>query len=97
MELEAIRKTIDDIDREMAALYEKRMDCARKVAENKYARGADIYVPEREEEVAEKNVSRIQNPDYRDVYREFIYFVMKQSRDIQQKYFDSAEKENQHH
>ena len=48
MTLEEIREEIDQIDQQMKALFLKRMDCARRVAETKARTGGDVYVAERE-------------------------------------------------
>ena len=49
-----IRQEIDDIDRQLSALFAKRMDCSRRVAEYKLENGLPIFNREREEQVLDK-------------------------------------------
>lgn len=83
--LEQARKIIDETDREMAALFEKRMDAVRTVAEYKKAHGMLIYDPVRENEVINKNSDYISDPDKREFYKRFLADTMKVSRGYQRK------------
>ncbi len=49
--LEDVRMEIDRIDREILSLFEKRMDCAKQVAEVKKRAGLPVLNPKREEEI----------------------------------------------
>ena len=80
--LERARMDIDRIDREMAALFEARMDTAREIAAYKRRVGMEIFDPGREKAVLEKGVKRLENPEYSEYYMEFIKAVM----DISKKY-----------
>ncbi len=55
--LEDYRREIDSIDRELIALFEKRMNVAIKVGEYKKERNLPIFNAKREEEVIEKNIN----------------------------------------
>ena len=46
-----IRQEIDDIDRQLSALFAKRMDCSRRVAEYKLENGLPIFNRERAKQV----------------------------------------------
>ena len=59
--LEDYRREIDSIDRELIALFEKRMNVAIKVGEYKKERNLPIFHAKREKEVIEKNVSLLNN------------------------------------
>ena len=61
-DLEMARRTIDEADRGMAELFVKRMRAAEVVAHYKKERGIPIYIPEREQEVLEKNAAMIEDP-----------------------------------
>lgn len=50
MELSDIRLQLDEIDREIVKLYEKRMDLAKEVAKSKMATGKNVYDKTREAE-----------------------------------------------
>ncbi|WP_304002232.1 chorismate mutase [Faecalicoccus pleomorphus] len=81
--LENARKTINQIDQEMAALYEKRMNAVQEVLAYKKENGLPVFDASREQEVIERNLERIQNPDYKLFYKEFLHHVMENSKDYQ--------------
>ena len=83
LNLDALREEIDRIDAEMTKLYEARMNAAKNVAVYKQEKGLPIFVPEREKAVIDKNIKNINHPEYREMYREFITFVMAQSKTLQ--------------
>ena len=83
--LEEYRKEIDSIDKEMIALFERRMDVARKVGEYKKENNMEILNSKRETEVIEKNTNSLKNKDYEDLGREFFENLMKLSRSLQEK------------
>ncbi|MBQ8267326.1 MAG: chorismate mutase, partial [Clostridia bacterium] len=56
-ELEKARQTINDVDKQMAELFEQRMDAARIVAEYKKENGLKIDDFVREEQIIAKNTS----------------------------------------
>ncbi len=86
--LNEARKSINEIDREMARLFEKRMQAAEIVAEHKRSTGMPIYDAKREEEVIRNNAGVIQNSTYREYYINFITDVMKLSRAYQTRLLD---------
>ena len=51
MDLEEIRKEIDQLDRQIAQLLTRRMECSNEVAAFKKANGLPIYHPQRERQV----------------------------------------------
>ena len=73
-ELEKARQTINDVDKQMAELFEKRMDAARIVAEYKKENGLKIDDFAREEQIIAKNTSLIKDEDYRSYYVPFQNF-----------------------
>ena len=81
--LEEYRKEIDLIDKEMIALFERRMDIARKVGEYKKENNMEILNSKREEEVIEKNVNSLKNKEYKNVTRKFFENIMELSRSLQ--------------
>ena len=54
MNLEECRKEIDSIDKELVALFVRRMNVAKDVAEYKRATGKAVYDSERERQLLEK-------------------------------------------
>ena len=63
--LQDARMKINEIDREMASLFEQRMLAAKEIAEYKKDRGLQIYDPKREQTVIEKNAAYIKDYDIR--------------------------------
>lgn len=92
--MEDIRQKIDEIDAQMAVLYEQRLDCALKIAEYKFNNNEKIYVPEREKEVINKNVTRIRNKAYKARYKAFLQYIMDQSKQLQEEHTEWLRKEN---
>ena len=84
-ELENLREKIDTIDREMIALFEKRMDVVCDIAKYKKKNKLPILNQGREDIVISKVKSIIKNNDYTDSAAAFIKEVMGISKDLQQK------------
>ncbi len=83
--LSRLRNEIDEIDKEMLALFERRMDVAKQVGAYKNERNMPIFVPDREEAVIKSRVAALKNPEYRDVTVNFFTDLMAISRHLQQK------------
>ncbi|MDV4152189.1 prephenate dehydratase [Clostridium sp. AL.422] len=81
--LDDYRKEIDSIDRELIALFEKRMNVAIKVGEYKKERNLQIFNGKREEEVIDKNIDLLINKDYSEIARSFFEKIMELSRSLQ--------------
>lgn len=81
--LDEARKTINETDKEMAALFERRMEAVKLVAEYKKERGLPIYDAEREDAVIKNNAALIENRALCGYYVDFLSHVMKVSRDYQ--------------
>ena len=75
---------IDRIDREMARLFEQRMQTVAQVIEYKKSVGMPILDSAREAAVIEKNSAYIQDAQLLDYYRRFIQAQMDLSREYQQ-------------
>lgn len=81
--LDETRKEIEVIDKQMAALFEKRMDCAKAVAEYKMEKGLPVLDKAREKLLIEKNAGYIQNPLFERYYRDFFDSLLGISKDYQ--------------
>ncbi|MDD2414026.1 MAG: chorismate mutase [Eubacteriaceae bacterium] len=92
--MDEIRRQIDEIDRQMAALYEQRMMCTLQVAEYKFNHHGKIFDPDREKAVIENNVSRLDHVQFKKQYQAFLQFMMDQSKRLQTEYFEKMKKEN---
>lgn len=81
--LEVARLKINDIDKQMADLFEKRLEAVENVIEYKLSNNLPIFDEAREKLVIEKNSSLIKKPVYIDYYREFITHLMEISKKYQ--------------
>ncbi|MBO7217499.1 MAG: chorismate mutase [Clostridia bacterium] len=82
-ELKAARELINKVDKEMARLFEARMDAAKTVAAYKKENGLPIDDFSREKEIIERNSSYIENEEYRSYYVNFLRNNIKLSKDLQ--------------
>lgn len=81
--LDEARREIDAVDAEMAALFCRRMDAVRKVAEYKQANGLPVLDAAREEAVVQKNIARLPDAAYAGYYEDFIRHTMGVSKAFQ--------------
>jgi len=82
-ELEKARQTINQVDKEMAALFTKRMDAVKIVAEYKRLHGTQVTDAAREAEVLKRNSALIDNDDYKSYYVNFLQHNMELSKSYQ--------------
>ncbi len=83
--LEKCRQEIDQIDRQMVELFEKRMNLVKEVTQYKMENHLEIYQSLREEEVILKNSSYLLNHEWNSYYLLFIQSIMEISKDYQRK------------
>ncbi len=84
-ELEKARRIISEVDREMAALFEKRMAAAEQVAAYKKEHGLKIFDPVREAELIERGAAMMHNEAYRSYYISFLQHTMDLSKNYQRR------------
>ncbi|MBQ3040287.1 MAG: chorismate mutase [Clostridia bacterium] len=82
-ELEAARGIINEVDCEMAKLFEKRMKASELVAKYKKEHGLSILDTSRENEVVNKNSAYIEDEIVKEYYVEFLKNTMSISRSYQ--------------
>ena len=87
-ELEKARLIINETDREMAALFEKRMDAARLVAAYKKEHGVPVDDFAREAEILKRNAQYIQRDEYRSHYVNFLQHTIDLSKSLQHRLLD---------
>lgn len=90
-DLNQCRKEIDEIDKQLMILFEKRMDIVINVAEYKKDNNLPILNYKREEEVINKNVGNIKNKEYEHIARKFFEDLMEVSRRLQDKFISSKD------
>lgn len=83
-EIEQCRKEIDEIDKELINLFERRMDVAIRLANYKKENDLPIYDEERESKVIKKNVDNLKNKNYDLLARRFFLSIMELSRSLQE-------------
>ena len=83
--LQEARAEINEIDKEMAGLFERRMQAAKVIAEYKKERGLRIYDAQRERALIEDNSAYINDYDIRTYYTKFLGDVMAVSKQYQER------------
>ncbi len=82
-DLEKARLTINEVDKAMAELFEKRMEAAKTVAEYKRLHGLQVTDTLREQEVIKRNSAYIKNEDLKSYYINFLQSNMDISKNYQ--------------
>lgn len=85
LDLQKIREEIDVIDRELAHLFEKRMDIVLKVAEYKKQNNLPVKDMAREERILAKCETLVENKEYAEGLKKILRDIMDFSCDIQEK------------
>ena len=83
--LDEYRIEIDEIDRELVQLFEKRMETVLKVANYKKENGMEVLQSSREEVVLQKAVDNLNDKKYENDIREVFELLMRLSRESQKK------------
>lgn len=81
--LESAREVINDVDKKIAELFERRMDAVRAVAQYKIENGIPIEDSAREELLIKRNCTYIKDETYLPFYISYQRHVMKVSKDFQ--------------
>ena len=84
-ELKEIRSRINQMDAQIADLFEQRMRASREVIEYKMKRGMSVYDPVREAELVEKNSALVADDTIREYYVSFEKNLMSLSRSYQER------------
>lgn len=82
-ELEKARKIINDADKELARLFEERMTAVKAVAKYKREHGMQVFDPQREAEVIERNSRLIENEELKSYFVNFLQCNMDISKSYQ--------------
>lgn len=82
-ELEEARLGIASVDKEFAALFERRMRYVEKVLDYKKGNGLPILDARQEERVIARNIGNIQDPAIQEYYVLFLKDIMKISKAFQ--------------
>lgn len=79
------RKKLNEIDKQMFALFLERLDIVKDIGLYKKANNIAILDQKREDEIIQSNLAKIENDQYKEYYQEFIKILFKISRDLQSK------------
>ena len=89
-ELEKARTEIEELDKTIADLFEKRMKCASFVAQYKKEHGLPVLDKEREKLLIEKNVNYLKDAELEPYYREFFNNMLSVSKSYQHKLIEGV-------
>ncbi|MGX7418223.1 chorismate mutase [Carnobacterium gallinarum] len=82
--LEKQRQEIDQLDRELVALFEKRMAVVTEIGEIKKSQNLPIFDEAREDAVIQRAKKRLINSEYAPYIDEFFTDLMKTTKKFQQ-------------
>ena len=88
------RETINGIDRDMARLFERRMETVRRISKYKRAHGLPVFDAAREQAVIRRNSALIADETLREEYVRFLHAVMDISKDYQYRLAEAEEKKD---
>ena len=88
--LNKARETINQVDKEIAALFEKRMEAVREIAEYKKERGLPIFDGARENAIIKNAQTYIENDEIREFYVPYIRSTMNISKSYQRRIVSGA-------
>lgn len=81
--LQESRKIIDEIDKDILALFEKRMKAVGDVAEYKRENNLPVFDPKREEEKIQRIKALVKNEIYTESACELFQKIMDLSKDFE--------------
>lgn len=92
-DLTRYRNEIDDIDKELIQLFEKRMNTVLEIAKHKMKNNTTIFQKDREEKVLSKAVDNLDNKGYSQETIQFFNSIMEISRGLQKRIMDDNKEE----
>ena len=81
--LDEARKKINEIDKEMARLFEERMKAVLEVLKYKKEHNLPVFDEKREIELIERNVSLLQDESLKEYYLIFFKSLLQTSKKYQ--------------
>lgn len=82
------RQRIDEIDKEIVELFEKRMETVSQVSDYKLKNSLPVLNSVREDEVIEKNINYLRNKELTPYLKDFFIKLMDISKDYQNNIMD---------
>ena len=87
-ELEKCRVEIDEIDRKIIELYEKRMNIVKRVTQYKIKNSIPVLDSSRESKMLERNLNLINELEFKKYYPSVLNGFLKASKDMQNELID---------
>ena len=87
-ELDKCRVEIDEIDRKIIELYEKRMNIVKRVTQYKIENSMPVLDSNRESKMLEKNLNLINELEFKKYYPSVLNGFLKASKDMQSELID---------
>ena len=84
IDLSKVREEINNIDKKIVKLLERRFNCAMKVGQYKKQNNLSIYDENREKIVIEECVKLLNNPQYNGYLENLYTDIMRISKEIQE-------------
>lgn len=81
--IEDARNVIEQVDKDIASLFEKRMNAVKVIAEYKRENGIPVLDEQREKQLTEKNAQYISDPEIESYYRDFLHSIFSSSKRYQ--------------
>ena len=81
--LQELRRQLDQVDNQIAGLFEKRMAICEKVGEYKIKAGKDVLDRQREEEKLRDMASKVSSEYNKKAIQELYRLLMSMSRELQ--------------
>lgn len=88
MELEGLRASIDDIDKRIIDLFEKRMEVSKSIAQVKKESGKAIFDAKRENDKIDSLKSILSDKENEKYVEDLYRHIFDYSKDVQQKVID---------
>jgi len=85
MEIDYLRKEIDEIDKKILKLFEDRMELCKKVALYKKENNLPVFQPERERKLLNEKLNLVKDPALGDAVYDLFSLIMEKSRALQSK------------
>ncbi|MBQ6222197.1 MAG: chorismate mutase [Solobacterium sp.] len=87
-DLEYARNIIDETDKELVHLFEKRMNAVQIILQYKQEHGLPVYDPEREKNNLEQRSKLIKSEDLKPYFLQFYQSLMDISRTWQEEHME---------
>ncbi len=95
MDLTKLRVEIDSIDKEIADLFERRMNVSKNVALAKIASSKPVFDPIREEQVINSRTNLLEKDELKPYFEDFLHSMMDISKSYQTRFIPKTELNNE--